>query len=528
MTTGAQETSAASALHPTTASRATPDARFLGPLLPASVFLSGGVVMVLEVLGTRLIAPVYGTSMHVWSALIAVTLLSLSVGYWLGGMLSDRRPHAATYFLLFEIAALMIVALPLVRAPVLVWTQVFGLRGGALVAAIVLLGAPLTVLGMVSPFAVRLGTSVVASVGTTAGRLYAISTAGSLLGTLLAGFYLIPSFRARTLFLACAATLVLPALLFQALHARRHLWVAGAVLALAALTLLFPTRTSAEVVYLEDSHFGQIKIVDEGSFRTMLVNGTLQGRIVRDSHETVMTYPPALAELAWRANPDGRWALVIGLGAGVLPPLFESFHVRSRAVEIDPAVVAAAEEYFGFDPRRVPVDVADGRQVLRQLDQRFDYIVLDAFGGEVVPPHLLTREMMELVDARLRPGGVVLVNFVATRTGPDARTLEALVATVATSFPHVKVYPAGREGEFGNNLIVAKREPWELRSGLSPVPVRPEVRSEARLRPPLEVAAGGLVLTDDFNPIEVWSLPDQETWRTMVLDWVASDVLLAE
>jgi spermidine synthase len=493
-----------------------------------SVFLSGSVVMVLEVLGTRLIAPIYGTSMHVWSALIAVTLLTLSVGYWLGGMLSDRRPHAATYFLLFEIAALLIVALPLVRAPVLIWTQAFGLRGGALAAAIVLLGAPLTVLGMVSPFAVRLGTAMVASVGTTAGRLYAISTAGSLIGTLLAGFYLIPSFRVRTLFLACAVTLVLPAVLFQVLHARRHLWVAAAVLVLVALTFLFPSRTAAEVIHVEDSHFGQIKIVDEGAFRTMLVNGTIQGRVVRATHQNVMAYAPTIAELAWRANPRGRWALLIGLGIGVLPPLFESFHVRSRAVEIDPAVVAAAVEFFGFDPNRVPVDVADGRQILKTIDRRFDYIVLDAFGGEVAPPHLLTREMMELVDARLGPGGVVIVNFVAARSGPETRALRAIAATVATRFPHIRVFPAGREGEFGNNLIVAKREPWELAGGPSPIPVFPAIRAEARLREPLDLEPGGLVLTDDFNPLELWSLPVHEAWRELVIEWVPSDVLLAE
>ena len=136
--------------------------------------------MVLEVLGTRLIAPVYGTSLHVWSAIIAVTLLSLSVGYWVGGRFADRFPRATIYFLLFELAALLIVLLPLVREPVLNLTMPLGLRSGALLSAILFLGLPLTLLGMISPYAVRLAAHLITDLGRITGRLYALSTAGSL------------------------------------------------------------------------------------------------------------------------------------------------------------------------------------------------------------------------------------------------------------------------------------------------------------------------------------------------------------
>src|SRR5690606_13836904 len=137
-------------------------------------------------------------------------------------------------------------------------------RAGALAAAVVFFGVPLTLLGMVSPFAVRLGTEMLASLGATAGRLYAISTAGSLVGTLLSGFYLIPHFRVRTIFFAAALVLVLPAAIFQLLHARRHLVLAGAVLVAIALGVFVPLRSAASVIHVEDSHFGQIKVVDEG------------------------------------------------------------------------------------------------------------------------------------------------------------------------------------------------------------------------------------------------------------------------
>jgi len=199
------------------------DERMLRILLPVSVFVSGAVVMVLEVLGTRLIAPVYGTSLHVWSAIIAVTLLSLSVGYWVGGRFADRFPRASVYFVVFEAAAVLIVLLPLAHQPILTITKPLGLRGGALASAVLFLGLPLTLLGMISPYAVRLAAHLIVDLGRTTGRLYALSTAGSLLGTLCAGFYLIPSFRLRTIFVGTALLLILPAVVWQVAAARRHL-----------------------------------------------------------------------------------------------------------------------------------------------------------------------------------------------------------------------------------------------------------------------------------------------------------------
>lgn len=504
------------------------DERLLRYLLPVSVFVSGAVVMVLEVLGTRLIAPVYGTSLHVWSAIIAVTLLSLSLGYWLGGLVADRFPRATSYFLVFELAALLIVLLPLAREPVLLLTQPLGLRAGALVSAVLFLGLPLTLLGTISPYAVRLAAHLITDLGRTTGRLYALSTAGSLVGTLLAGYYLIPSFRLRSIFLGSALVLALPAVVYQVAAARRHLAASGAIVLAVLLVGSRPLRSADGIRHLSETHFGQLKVLDEGGGRSLLVNGTIQTQTIAGTNVPITAYTAVMSELAWRARPDGRHALLVGLGGGVLPPLFDSFGVAMQSVEIDPEMVEVARDHFAFDPRRHPVTIGDGRQLLAATDEKFDYIVLDAFAGEVVPIHLLTEEMVALMDQRLARKGIVVLNYLGYRRGERARPLRSVVRTLETHFPHVEVRPSYPPGDYGNNIVIASREPIHLQGGARPFAVPPWMAAQVAIQPPLDVSGPGIVLTDDYNPLDLWALEASEAWRRAALTMHPAEVVFAE
>jgi len=507
---------------------ATRDERLLRYLLPVSVFVSGAVVMVLEVLGTRLIAPVYGTSLHVWSAIIAVTLLSLSLGYWLGGLIADRFPRPSGYFLVFELAAILIVLLPLLREPVLTLTQPLGLRAGSLVSAILFLGVPLTLLGTISPYAVRLAAHLITDLGRTTGRLYALSTAGSLLGTLLAGFYLIPSFRLRSVFLGSALVLCLPAVVYQSVAARRHLAGAGLLLLAVLLVGSRPLRASDSIRHLAETHFGQLKVVDEGGGRSLLVNGTIQTQTIANSNVPITAYTAVMSELAWRVRPDGRRALLIGLGGGVLPPLFASFGATMHSVEIDDDMVDVARRYFAFDPRRHPVTVGDGRQFLAATDETFDYIVLDAFAGEVVPIHLLTEEMVALIDRRLAKHGIVVLNYLGYREGERAKPLRSVVRTLETRFAHVEVRPSFPPGDYGNNIVIASHDPIRLHGGPRPFAVPPWIEEQVAIRPALDVSGPGIVLTDDYNPLDLWAVEASEAWRQAAIGMYPPEVLFAE
>src|SRR5262249_2607543 len=199
---------------------------------------------------------------------------------------------------------------------------------------------PLTLLGMVSPFAVRLAADMVDTLGRTTGRLYAISTAGSLAGTLLTGFYLIPVFRVRTIFLGTAALLALPAIVFQLLAARRHLLAGVGVVALVVLAAAQPPASSVHVPMVRDTFFSPLKVYDGVRTRSLLSNNTYQA-ITHDGF-TATGYPLLMVYLAWQAMPNATRALGVGLGAGIIPRLLATFGVEAHTIEIDPAVVEVA------------------------------------------------------------------------------------------------------------------------------------------------------------------------------------------
>lgn len=504
------------------------EGRLVRALLPPSVFVSGTVVMVLEVLGSRLVGSVYGTSLYVWSALIGVTLLSLSLGYWIGGRLADRAPQPWLFFLLFDAAALLLVIVPLIRAPVFEFTRPLGLRGGALASSALFLAAPVTLLGMTSPFAVRLAAKTLGTVGKTAGSLYAVSTAGNLLGILVAGFYLIPQFRVRTILFGAAAFLVLPALVYQLTAACRQVIASVLVLGVLTLSALRPFAASSRVLAVRDTLFNQIKVVDIGQYRALLLNGAYQTVTLAGTNTSFASYPLVMADLAWRAAPLGKRALVIGLGGGILPSLFSSFGVATRVVEIDAAVLELAERYFGFDPTKVEVTIADGRQFLASIVERYDYILLDAYAGEVVPVHMLTEEMMGTVARHLNPGGVMVLHYSGYRSGNEARPLRSVTLTVSMHLPWTLVIPCCYPGSYGNNIIVAGREPLDLRSGPPPFPIPAHLSSELNSLAPMRLVGPAVLLSDDYNPLDLWSMEAHEEFRRMALWNTPWDVILAE
>ncbi|MBM4267680.1 MAG: hypothetical protein FJ144_13880 [Deltaproteobacteria bacterium] len=381
---------------------------------------------------------------------------------------------------------------------------------------------------MLSPFAVRLRTQYLTSLGSTAGRLYAISTAGSLVGTLLAGFYLLPLFRVSTIFLGCSVALTIPALVYQTTRHRRGLALAASALVLTAASWRPATETRGGLRHVSESHFGQIKVLDSGKTRYMLVNGATQTLLDLETRASLAIYPPLLAKLAYQAKSDGKSALVIGLGGGALPPLFASWGVESVVVEIDPEVVTVDEDYFDFDTSATEVVIADGRQYLAATDRSFDYIVLDAFAGEVIPAHLLSTQMIDLVQQRLRPDGVLLVNFGGCRKGDDALPLRSLVKTVRHWLPWVEVYGTVRGDACGSNLVVASREPRSLADMPLPFDVAPRVQPRLDMGEPLDVDGPALLVTDDYNPLELWAVHGQEVWREGLLETLPPSILLAE
>jgi spermidine synthase len=468
--------------------------------LSAVVFGAGTGSLATEICASRLLAPYYGSSTIVWANLIGLVLASLSVGYWLGGRLADRCPDPRLLGKLILGAAGLVAVLPFVTTPLLdvAAEGLDEISAGAVIgsffATLLLFAPPVALLGTVAPFAVRLALDDVSEAGAVAGRLYALSTAGSLLGTFLPALVLIPLVGTQRTMLLSAAVLAASA---TPLLGRR--WLV-AVVAPAALLAIPPGAVKAAegTVYEHESpyQFIQVREVD-GARRLYLNEGIAVHSLWRP--QTVLTggvWDTFLAVPTLLGRPPERLA-VLGNAGGTVARAFGVFYPRVgvAGVEIDPAVTDAGYRFFGMgDNPLLETHDADARPFLRRTDERYDLVYVDAYHQPYVPFYLATREFFRLVRERLRPGGLVALN-VATVPGDD-RLARGLQGTLAHEFPDVRWWQPLRF----NRIVVGLTSPPARR----PAPA-------SRLEPLVRLLRGGLrgpvaraddPWTDDHAPVE--------------------------
>jgi spermidine synthase len=516
----------------------------MAAFLVATAALCGALIMVVEVLGSRVIGPYFGVSLFVWTALISVTLLSLAGGYALGGRLADRHPSPDWLYAIIMISGVLVALIPVAKGPVIMATTHLGLRSGALVSTLLLFGPPLLLLGCVSPFVVRVAASNWERLGATVGMFYAVSTAGSFVGTASAGFFVIAYVGvSNALYLSGALLFALGAAYFAVFRARP--WAVAALLPFALAffdaderpVARLPDGTTAALVDSGDSHYGNVKVVDYtgngGRTREMMIDGLIQGGIDRDTGQSIYEYAYLMEHLPLAVNPSARSALFIGLGPGAVVRGYQQRGVDSDVVDIDPLVVRMAEKHFRFQAAR-PVIVEDGRAVLRERKARYDIILMDVFNGDITPGHLLSREAMALVKDRLNPNGVYAMNLIASFSA-DSKVLGAIVKTLRTQFSDVVAFPLfdpsapGHPG--GNMVILAANVPLDQALSVRSIPdVHPLARDgvgvalkHARR---IQERADAVVLTDDFNPLDVFDPGLHESVRRTILDTTPAAILL--
>ncbi len=485
------------------------------PALFVVVSLSGASVLALEILGTRVLGPFYGVSLFLWSALISVTLAALATGYALGGRWADRGPRAARLAAILGAAGLWVILIPWLRAPLLALAEGWGLRAAVLVTSFLLFFPPLALLGMVSPYAIRLTARRVEEVGRVAGDLFAVSTLASVAAALLTGFVLVPSLGVTRLLLLVGAALLAAAAVAQLAGSRgrsRAVVLPLAVIAVPAVASL-PVRSTPVpgVLAVRQSPYAELRVVDRGEDRYLLLDGGIHTQVRRADAAPRQDYVPVL-ELATELFARPGRALLVGLGGGALARVLTFDNWRVDAVEIDPAVVRAAREYFRLGPQFARVHLADGRRFLRASRDTFDLLVLDAFGSGAVPFHLVTSEAFAEAKARLRPGGVLALNLEAV--GWDEPLARAVAATLATRFRHVLALPiAEPPDQLGNLVLLACDREMAIppESLGDPVATLSDEQEHWRVLERMHawnnrfVPSGGRVLTDDWNPADLRS-----------------------
>jgi spermidine synthase len=485
------------------------------------VFLSGAVLMSLEILGSRVLAPSFGSSVYVWGSLITVFLAALAVGYALGGRLADRRPQASTISIVLSIAGLLVIPSVLWAGPLMnaVGDARWDVRWAALFVSLVLFLPPSLAIGMVSPLAVKLGVRQLQGVGTAAGRYAALSAAGSIAGTLLTAFVLIPSFPVPSLLLILAGSLALCAVLLM--RGAVSAAAAGLVLLACAAAGLAPARPEAydgEVLLVRDTAYHHIVVTQHAGMRWLRFDDLLQGGMYLQSPERpIFEYEQGLF-LPFVLSPSLRSVCQVGLGTGSFPRLLARAVPEAdlTTVEIDPVVREVALRHFSYaeGPRRRTV-IQDGRVFLTRTPDRYDLIVLDAFNSSGVPFHLTTREFFSTVRRRLQPGGVFAANFIGGLMGEKGRLFWAAYRTIRREFPHVYLFnPDVAEGRYefdGNMILVATDLPGPVSQAA--FQLRADVLSDEWDLPLLGVHAGRMrhnpaplagvpELTDRYAPVE--------------------------
>jgi spermidine synthase len=474
--------------------------------LSALVFGAGIGALATEITASRLLAPYFGSSTIVWANLIGIVLGALALGYWLGGRIADRRPEPRLLGFVVLTAAIFVAAIPFAAKPFLDFT-VDGLdsaSAGAVVGsfvAVLLLCAPAVVLlGMVSPFAIRLAVSSIATAGAVAGRLYALSTAGSLLGVFLPALVLIPAVGTQRTFLVIAAILAASSCF---LLGARYLVVTALF---AALLVVPPGAIKSEtgLIHEENSLQQYIAVVQRPDGRRVLhLNEGVaihsvwwpDSVLTGGEWDTYLALPPLLGRPLERVAILGNAAGTTARALGVYYP-----HAAVDGVELDPAVTRVGFRYFGMgDNPRLTVHAVDARPFLRATEQRYDLIVVDAYRQPYVPFYLATCEFFRLVRDHLTPGGVVALNVAAVPD--DKRLVTAVGGTLAAEFPQVLEWPALRF----NSIVIGLTEPLsrdELRSRLASgpndlAPLRALLARQAR-----PVARAARPWTDDRAPVE--------------------------
>jgi spermidine synthase len=489
-----------------------------------TVFISGMTSLAAEFGASRLLGNVFGTSNPVWAAIIGLILIYLTVGYFLGGRWADRSPHPKTMYAILAWGAFTLGIVPYISSPVLrLAANAFdnlqiGVLAGAFVGVLVLFTIPVTLLGMISPFAIRLSMNDASHAGNVAGTIYGISTIGSFIGTFLPTLILIPTIGTTRTFLVFSLTLLMVALIGLGLSAGRKS-VFSYLLMLVALVLLAifggrgGIKKSAGQIYETESAYNYIQVLEFNGTRYLRLNDG-QGVHSEYNPDTLAYGGPwqqfLVAPFFYpdRQPVDVTRIAIVGLAAGTTArqaaAVFPS--VVIDGFEIDPKIVAVGRDYFDMNLPNLNVFVQDGRWGLENSAQKYDLICVDAYRPPYIPPHLTTQEFFQIAADHLKPDGALAINV--GRAPDDRRLIDGLATTIGTTFS--SIYVMDLPNSF-NSILYATLQPtsaenlwttlnaFAVRTDVNPLLTESMAMAWANLQPAPQHT---IVFTDDLSPIE--------------------------
>lgn len=419
-------------------------------------FVGGLASLAVEMTASSLLRNHFGTANLVWATIIGLILLFLTVGYSIGGRWADRSPHPATLYQIVAWAGLLTGLVPFAAYPVLSLVlpafESFDavMLGGSFLAVMILFSIPVTLMGCISPFVIKLVMEDMKSAGQTAGRIYAISTAGSFLGTFLPNLVLVPTLGTRNTLVLLSLLLLFVSFVGLGRCAPRrlllYLWMPGVIILMALFLRGQPVKAAKNAIYETESTYNYIQVVeDEQGCRSLLLNEGQGIHSVSCPGQLRTPGPWDYFLIAPYFNPPPytpdqvKRVMLIGLAAGTIAQQYTAVYgpLPIDGVEIDPQIVYVGQEFFAMNQPNLNVIIADGRYAINRSDERYTVIGVDAYRLPYIPPHLATVEFFQQVHDHLTADGVVAINV--GRTHEDYRLVEAIVATLLQIFPSAHV-----------------------------------------------------------------------------------------
>jgi spermidine synthase len=443
--------------------------------LAVLVFVAGMASMSLEFTASRILIPIFGSSIYTWGSLIGVILAGLSLGYHIGGKLADKNPNFLKLCLVIFSAGLYIIFIPFI-APTLTSSFVQFVSDSqyaSLFAVFTLLMLPTFLLGIVSPYAIKLATRRLTELGNVSGNLYSLSTIGSIVGTFLTVFVLIPTFEINYIIFGLGVTLMFFSSLFGPARFPKILAVFVVILLFffpsinlssAGTVMIHPTGT---LVYEKETLYSHLDVIDNGNIRTLYLDGNIHSQMYKDKPEELAITYTKYFHLGFLFNPNAKDVLFVGGGGFSGPKNFLSTYsdVRIDVVEIDSDVISAARNYFNLrvdNGSSLMIYNDDARNFLSKTEKKYDLIILDAFSKNYIPFHLMTLEYFQLLDKKLTSDGVIISNNIGSMTGDRSDIIRAVYKTISQVFPSVYFFPTEyNSGNLQNIMLAAMKTPTE-------------------------------------------------------------------
>ncbi|MEK6616524.1 MAG: fused MFS/spermidine synthase [Bacteroidota bacterium] len=500
-------------------------------------FLEGTSVMAAELLGAKMLSPYFGSSLYVWSAALAVTLGGLAMGYFSGGIVSQKKNTEQNLYFILLASAVFLVVMPGMAKEVMVHTARFSFLPSIAVSCVIFLLPPVFFMGMVSPMIVGQITTLYHShekSGKAAGTVYAISTLGGILSTFLLGFYLIPNFGLTKP--AIVMGIILGIIPFVKLISARKffslIFPLAAVVSFSSSSHISPPTSHLSILYSREGLLGQIIVVDyplyegekkrDGFQRVLFVNRSTQTIVTyKNGEKTFFEYVDLISDKTKNTeyriqNTEKKKALVLGLGGGSVANELVKNGFTVDAVELDERMADVAKKYFDLNDK-VNVNIDDARHYVKShhtnLKSQYSIIVLDAFIGEVNPHHLFTTEFFSEIKSILSAHGMFFINGNGFWNGAAGKGMRSVCKTLINSGFDVEVLPTGEEEDYRNLLFIAK----PINKSIGQVTWDKSYRTNLTAQ-----ISNAVILTDEKPQLEILNAEANKRWREACMKYFLS------